>query len=174
MMKYIIIFLAFIALFQSPAIAENSGNLEKNESQKIGPSGNPLPRFVSLSAKKAYLRTGPGRQYPIDWVYSRPGFPLEIIDEHGPWRKVRDHEGIKGWMLVSLLFGNRTAMIMGKARQLHEEDDLSSHVTVIAEPGVIGTIIECRNLWCRLNIDGDKAWIERRHLWGVYSHEELD
>lgn len=142
--------------------------------QKIGPSGNPLPRFVSLSASKAYLRTGPGRQYPIDWVYGRRNLPLEVIDEYGAWRKVRDHEGVTGWMLVSLLSGRRTAMIRGKARDLHTDPELDAPTLMIAEPGVIGSIEACEGLWCEVTIDGDSAWIERRHIWGVYPGETID
>lgn len=142
--------------------------------QTLGASGNPLPRFVSLSAGKAYLRTGPGRQYPIDWVYSRRNLPLEVVDEYGAWRKVKDHEGVVGWMLVSLLSGKRTAMIRGKERNLHTDPELNAPVTIIAEPGVIGEIDACEGLWCELTIDGDSAWIERRHIWGVYPNEEID
>lgn len=140
----------------------------------VGPSGNPLPRFVSLSASEANLRTGPGRQYPIDWVYKRRGLPLEIIEEHGPWRKVRDHEGVTGWMLVSLLYGPRTAMIRGKTRTLLADPNLQAEPLLTADPGVIGEIEECNGLWCELDIGGRNGWIERRHLWGVYATEQID
>lgn len=151
-----------------------SGYSSASDKPQIGPSGNPLPRFVSLRADKAYLRTGPGRQYPIDWVYKRQGLPLEVIDEHGPWRKVRDHEGVTGWMLVSLLSPRRMALIKGKERNLYHESDLKAPVALIVEPGVTARILKCQAIWCRLNVDGTKAWIERRHLWGVYRSEEID
>lgn len=142
--------------------------------QTVGPSGNPLPRFVAMSASKANMRTGPGRQYPIRWVYGRRGMPLEIIDENGAWRKVRDHEGETGWMLVSLLYGNRSVMIRGKTRNLYAAPDLKADVRLTAEPGVIGEIERCKGLWCEVTIDGTSAWIERRHVWGVYAAEYLD
>ncbi len=141
--------------------------------QTVGASGNPLPRFVAMSASKANLRTGPGRQYPVDWVYSRRGLPLEIIDEHGAWRKVRDHEGVEGWMLVSLLYGKRTVMIRGKQRELLDEPKLGAQATIIADPGVIGEIDQCQGLWCEIVIKGASGWIERRHVWGVYATEEI-
>ncbi len=56
-------------------------------------TGLPLPRFVSLRAQEVNLRTGPGVQYPVDWVYHRRHLPLEIIAEYGTWRKVRDWQG---------------------------------------------------------------------------------
>ena len=49
-------------------------------------TGLPLPRFVSLRANEVNLRTGPGVQYPVDWVYLRQSLPVEIIAEYGTWR----------------------------------------------------------------------------------------
>ena len=42
-------------------------------------SGLPLPRFVSLRAAEVNLRTGPGVQYPVDWIFQRESLPVEII-----------------------------------------------------------------------------------------------
>lgn len=144
------------------------------QAETIGASGQKLPRFVSLNTGTANMRTGPGRQYPILWTYKRRFLPLEITAEHGAWRKVKDHEGIEGWILVTLLYGPRTAMVRGRVRTLYKEDDMSSAALLTAEPGVIGRILICTDIWCRLKIDNTKAWIEKRHVWGVYSHETLD
>jgi len=140
----------------------------------IGPSGNPIPRFVSLDAGKVHMRTGPGTHYPIDWVYRRQYLPVEVIDEHGPWRKVRDFQKTEGWIHVQLLSGTRFAMIRSKTRMLFAERNLASPVVIIAEAGVTGQLLACETIWCRLDIEGKKGWIERRHLWGVYKNEALD
>ena len=153
-----------VAISASVSAAEN----------KIGASGAPIPRFVSLAAKKAFMRTGPGRQYPIDWVYTRPGLPLEVIAEDGPWRRVQDHDGIRGWMHVSLLSGKRTAMIIGRTRKLYDDTDLAAAVTITADMGVTGEIVRCKTIWCKLDIDGSRGWLERRNLYGVYPDEVLD
>ena len=100
--------------------------------------------------------------------------PLEITAEHGAWRKVRDHEGVEGWILVTLLYGPRTALIRGRVRTLCRDDDMSSAALLTAEPGVIGRILTCTDIWCRLKVGDTKAWIEKRHVWGVYNNEILD
>ena len=45
---------------------------------------------------------------------------MEIIQEFDNWRKVRDPEGNEGWILHSLLSGERTVIVApwdkGKAR----------------------------------------------------------
>ena len=144
-----------------------------SHAQNVGASGNPLPRFVSMNATEANMRTGPGRQYPIMWVYKRKHLPLEVVDEKGPWRKVRDHEGSTGWMHLALLVGRRTAMMIGGTKSLFRSKDTNSQLAITAEEGVIGHIIECADDWCQLEIDGTKGWIERHHLWGVYSREVI-
>lgn len=147
----------------------------QGDARKLGPSGNPLPRFVSIRGDKANMRTGPGLQYPIEWTYTRRTLPMEIIDEHGRWRKVRDHDGTTGWMLVSLLTSSkRFALVRGKTRRLFSDKDLASPVLATAEPGVIGELVRCESIWCQMRIADRKAWIERRHIWGVYSDEAID
>jgi SH3-like domain-containing protein len=76
-----------------------------------GPSGLPLPRFVSLKATRVNLRIGPGRDYAVAWLYTRPGVPMEVIQEYDNWRRVRDAEGTEGWVYQSLLSGDRTATV---------------------------------------------------------------
>jgi SH3-like domain-containing protein len=144
------------------------------EGQKVGPSGSILPRFVSLSADEANMRTGPGRQYPIEWIYARRDLPLEVIDEFGPWRQVRDNAGTVGWMHVILLDNKRTAMVIDEKLRLFEETSKASEVTIIADRGVIGSIEYCRDAWCKINIDGTSGWTERKYLWGVYPTEIIE
>ncbi len=131
-------------------------------------------RFVSLAAGEANLRTGPGLQYPIDWVYQRRGLPLAVVGERDTWRKVRDMDGVTGWMHVSLLTGRRTAMITGARRSLYASDTPGARVTMVAEPGVVGRLERCANLWCRVSVDGTRGWIEQRHLWGVLPGEVIE
>jgi SH3-like domain-containing protein len=40
----------------------------------------PLPRFASLRSDTVYMRAGPGERFPIEWVYKRKGYPIQIID----------------------------------------------------------------------------------------------
>ena len=76
----------------------------------VGASGLPLPRFVSLKSGRVNARIGPGINYAVSWLYSRPGLPMEIIQEYDNWRKVRDLDGAEGWINQSLLTGKRTAI----------------------------------------------------------------
>lgn len=139
-------------------------------------SGLPLPRFVSLRADKANMRAGPGDQYPITWVYERPGMPLEIVAEYYNWRRVRDFQGTEGWMHASMLTGRRYAVVIGEPRALRAKPDAAAPTVAIVEPTVICRLRECRaaSPWCEVEVKGIRGWLPRNQLWGVYPDEVID
>jgi len=153
----------------SPALAENVGVAPSDVVR--GGSGLPVPRFVSLASDEVNMRTGPGRRYPIRWIYRRKGLPLKVEAEFDIWRKVRDADGEIGWVHGSLLSGRRTAEIRGETRNLYDKQNPASQIVLKAEPGVIGSILECEASWCRLLVAGKKGWIERGGFWGVLPNE---
>lgn len=144
-----------------------------NAQTKLGPSGLPLPRFVTVAASEANLRTGPGNRYPIEWVYRRSGLPVEIIAEYDMWRKVRDQDGDEGWMFRGLLSGRRNIVVMQPQATLFAQEKETSAQILIAEKGVQGKLLSCTDAWCRVEIDSSKGWISRTAVWGVGKNEEF-
>lgn len=130
-----------------------------------------LPRFASVKSGKANLRVGPGENYPIIWVYKRRGLPVEIIEEHQLWRKVRDPEGDEGWMLKNLLSGNRTATVNAEKISLRRKPETASSTVCYASRNVILKVQECLKDWCLVAHDKQQGWAEKKHLWGIYPKE---
>ena len=124
-------------------------------------------RFVSLKAERANLRVGPGRRYPIEWVYTRPGLPLLVIANFDQWRWVRDHEGTKGWMHKSLLSTHRTVLVMEGVQTVHERPLSGSPAVLRAEAGVVADLLGCEEGWCRIALAGEEGWVRETALWGV-------
>ena len=147
--------------------------------QPVGPSGLPLPRFVSLKAGRVNLRIGPGLNYSVDWMYMKPGLPMEIVQEYDNWRRVRDSEGAEGWINQSLLSGKRTALAApwqrGRVREIALRADPLPEARMVArlEPGVMGTVKTCNGEWCRMDFDGHTGWLEQSLVWGVYPGEQV-
>ena len=142
--------------------------------QVTGDSGLPLPRFVSLGVTKANMRVGPKQTHPIQWVYQKKGTPLEIIEEHEAWRRVRDIDGTTGWMHRRLLVGKRTAIITADWASIRTQPDVTAPLSVRAEKGVAGTLEECSQSWCLISIKGREGWIEKDLIWGAYPNEVFD
>jgi SH3-like domain-containing protein len=133
----------------------------------------PVPRFVSLRADEVNLRTGPGERYPIDWVLTRKGLPVEIVEEFEAWRKIRDPQGTEGWVHQRMVTGTRNVMVTGEVRTLRADPDASAPAVARAEPGVIAHLLDCRDTWCRVELQGMKGWLKRNEVWGVYPTEAV-
>ena len=136
-------------------------------------TGLPLPRFVSLGADEVNLRFGPGEGYPIAWILTREGLPVEIVEEFDTWRKVRLHDGDLGWIHASLLSSRRTVLVADEVRALRQTPDREARIVLRAEPGVIGRLLDCDGSWCRIEIEGRRGWLQRAELWGVLPDETL-
>ena len=138
-------------------------------------SGLPVPRFVSLGTDKANVRNGPGKRYPIGWVFVRRGVPLEVIAEYEVWRKIRDVDGAVGWIHRNLLSNRRSASVKGKKLQpLHRQPDKESDLIARLEPGVIGQVLNCEGNWCQLEVSSRRGWVLRKRLWGVLPAERIN
>ena len=136
-------------------------------------TGLKVPRFVSLKSDTVNLRRGPGRQYPILWVYKRKALPLEVIREHDTWRQVRDWEGTKGWVHQATLSGRRTIVVIGRVRTLRSEPAADAAPVARAESGVVGRLLACRGGWCRVHVSTYRGWLRRSDFWGVYTRERV-
>jgi SH3-like domain-containing protein len=143
-----------------------------------GPSGLPLPRFVTLKAVKVNVRKGPSHDHAIDWTYQRKGLPVEIIAESDTWRKVRDAEGQEGWIQQSMLTGKRNALVAGWVKNggvlLHPQANAGSGDLARLAPGVVATIESCDGDWCYLSAGGYEGYALQSELWGVYPGEEVN
>jgi SH3-like domain-containing protein len=122
---------------QSQAIAapgDVTGSISGEAQRPLGPSGLPIPRFVSLKAEKVNVRRGPSSEHPVAWVFQRKGLPVEIVAEFENWRRVRDSDGEEGWILQNMLSGKRTAVIGGGNSGVEAAIDLAgivAHVTLL-------------------------------------------
>jgi SH3-like domain-containing protein len=153
-----------------PAATADTG---QRRVERPGRTGLPLPRFVSLRASEVNLRTGPGVRYPIEWVYRRRNMPVEIIDEFETWRRIRDWEGTVGWVHQSMLQGRRTLRVTGEMRVVRRSPDPSASPVVRLEPGVLGRLESCEEVWCEVEIAGFSGWLRRDEFYGLLEGERL-
>jgi SH3-like domain-containing protein len=138
----------------------------------------PLPRYASLKTDRVNLREGPSKDHPTKWVYERAGLPVEITAEFEIWRKVRDSEGVEGWVLHSLLSGRRTALVTpnktGENSKIYARPSESADLAATLQSGVIVNIRNCDGAWCLIDGDGFKGYIQQVRLWGVYPDEKIE
>lgn len=134
----------------------------------------PIPRYVSLKADEGNVRRGPSLSHRIDWVFRRRDMPLEVTDEYGHWRRVRDRDGQGGWIHYSLLSGVRTVIVEEDMAALLMKPDPAAPISARAEAGVIAELDECMPDWCRISAGGYRGWVAKSSIWGVGAAEVRD
>jgi len=131
------------------------------------------PYWVSISAGKARMRTGPGQNFPATWLYQRRDLPVKVVEVYQSWRKIEDPDGTQGWMLMNLLSEQRTAMVVGDIRPMRAKPDASAEIVWRAEPGVVGKLSDCSGNWCEFTVGRRRGYIQTDHIWGIDAGEVL-
>ncbi len=130
------------------------------------------PYWASIASGEAMTRAGPGRTYPGVWLYKRRDLPVKVLKLYENWRLIEDPDGEKGWMLVSLMSAQRTAIVKpGEPRPIHEKRAAASRIAFLAEPGVVGKLDRCDGDWCRIALGKRGGWIRQSELHGVAGGE---
>ena len=158
-----IVFLFALALL-APAVAQATDTI----------SGLPLPRFAALRSSEVNMRAGPGTRYPIEWVFTRQGLPVEIIAEYDIWRRVRYPEGNEGWVHKNELIGKRAAIVTGGPRDLRGDNRDDAPAVAHLDPGAIGQLSACGRDWCKLKFEDVKGYLRKSEFWGAYPGETFD
>ena len=132
------------------------------------------PYWASISANRAMMRTGPGKEYPAIWQYQRSDLPIRVVEIYKNWRKIQDPDGATGWMQVNLLSDTRTALVIGTQNQpMHDKGDANSPVRYFAKPGVVGRLSECGAQWCRFDVKGRRGYIGISAIYGLEPGESF-
>ncbi len=126
-----------------------------------------VPYWASIKAEKLNLRAGPGRDFPIRWVYRRAGLPLKVIRVHEGWRLVEDPAGDEGWVTANLLSKDRGALVIGDGlAAIRAKASDSAKLKWNAQPGVVGKLRGCDAGWCEIDVAGRVGYIRADRLWG--------
>jgi SH3-like domain-containing protein len=139
-------------------------------------TGLPLPRFAALRSNEVNLRAGPDTRFPVEWTYQRRDLPVMIVGEHQLWRRVRDMDGVEGWVHQATLAGRRTFLVQGEARTVRARPDDAAPAVAVLRPGVVGRIRSCEAAaeWCEVQVAEHRGWLRRAGLWGLAPDEAVD
>ena len=126
------------------------------------------PRLASLKTSKANLRTGPGKKYPIKWIYQKKGWPVKVIAELEHWRKIQTIDNIEGWFHKSQLSTKPTSIVM-ISDYLRKKPRKKVKKLAVLEKNLIVNIIKCKKFWCKIEVKQRRynGWFIKNHLWGV-------
>ncbi len=130
------------------------------------------PSYLALKSDEVNMRVGPGKNYPITWVFKRKYLPMRVLATFKEWHKVKAHDGSIGWIHQNMFTKTNHVLIDMTARTLHEKP--SQDAPIVANIGKynIARCSSCANGWCKIKISTDdkgtlKGYIADRNLWGV-------
>lgn len=126
-----------------------------------------FPRYASVKKGEVNVRSGPGNQYPILWVYQRPGYPVQLLTRYDNYFKLRDAEGEEGWVYIGMVSGKQTGLVGGKSPvALYRRDDPTSDVVARLAPGVVVELDDapCGGPYCKVEADGVRGWVAKSAL----------
>ncbi len=124
--------------------------------------------FMSLKNNEVNLRHGPSFDYPIKFVYKKKHLPIIIIDKSGAWRKIKDLKNNSGWIHISQLSKNRSAINIKNNSIIYKNPTTFSRPLAKLEKGRLVLGIKCNDKWCKVKSGSYNGWVEKKFLWGNF------
>ena len=158
-----VIALCALALIVLVACGRKSG-----ETERVTPSGLPVPRYVTLKFDPVNARAGPGDDHRLLWVYHAKGLPVQIIAETADWRRICDPDGALSWVHKRSVDGRRTAMrLQATPLPLRAQPRDSAGVVAYLAPRAVAQLDRCQTGWCRLRAGQSDGWTPQDQVWGA-------
>lgn len=135
--------------------------------------------YASLKKAEVNWRSGPGKKYPIKWIYQEAGYPVKVLDTYDIWRQVQEADGSRGWVHKNMLSTRRTVLIREEGNLINKPLTTAQTIAIV-QPGTIGQIERCpaNTNYCllafRYNDKEVKGWFPRSYVWGIDENEEID
>ena len=161
---YVPILLIIIFIISS----ENALSKQTEPKVSINGSGLEIPRMVSLKKSLTYMRSGPGKEFPVKFELKQKGYPLKVVAEFNNWRKVITYGKISGWIHTQLLSSFRTGLLT-RTTFLKTMPSNSSNSLAKLLPNLLINVKKCGKKWCKIEIIKNKkfvGWTKKASIWG--------
>jgi len=168
--KIIIFLICFFFILSNILLSSQMAFSEtSNIKNSINGSGLNIPRIVSTKNSLTYVRTGPGKEFPIKFELIQKGYPLKIVAEFNNWRKVNTQNDLTGWVHTQLLSSFKTGLIINDT-YLKMSSSISSRTKAKLLKGLLINVLECKVDWCKIEVNKDKSfwgWVNKENIWGA-------
>ena len=122
--------------------------------------------FVSLKKNKVYVRYGPGKNYPIKYIYNKKFLPIKVIDKKDNFRRIIDHKKNSGW-IHQIMLRKLNSLIVLEEKIVFKKNSKFSKPLVKLEKGRLVIIKKCLPNWCKIVTGNYSGWIETKNVWGI-------
>ena len=129
---------------------------------------NENDNFMTLKYNKVKVRQGPSFKYPVKFIYKKKYLPLKIIDSKDNFKKVIDIKNNDGWIHISQLTKKKSAINIYDLSIVFKKPNIYSQPLAKLEKGKMVTIKKCKNEWCKVLVQNNQFWIQKKFLWGKF------
>lgn len=145
-----------------PAQADGGAPLVRTDT----PSGQPVPRFLSLKHEETNCRIGPSRDHPVRFVFRREGAPVLVVAESvDHWRKIRDAAGDECWAHKVTLRAQTHVQATGET-VLRKRPSPDAPQSAILGPGVLARIDARKEGWLKVAAGPAEGWVAATDIFG--------
>ena len=122
--------------------------------------------FLSLKKDKVYVRYGPGKDYPIKYIYRKKFLPIKVIDKKDNFRRIIDHKKNSGW-IHRIMLRKLNSLIVLEEKIIFKKNSKFSEPLAKLEKGRLVIIKKCELNWCKIKTGNYSGWIETKNVWGI-------
>ncbi|MDR0632050.1 MAG: hypothetical protein LBF54_02330 [Holosporaceae bacterium] len=122
--------------------------------------------FVSLKSSEINVRVGPGKEYPVSWVFMKPHLPVMLIAEFSEWKKIKYVDQTEGWVHQNMISRKNTAIVISEYAILYRYES-DSHPVAKIEKNVVVRVLKKGKDLVKVEINKIKGWIKAQDLWGI-------
>ena len=122
--------------------------------------------YMSLKYNKVNVRYGPGKDYPIKFIFNKKNYPVEIVDQKENFRKIIDLKKNSGWIHWSQLKKSSSLIVLSEAILYSDNTKFSRPIAKI-EAGRLLNKKKCNLNWCKVETGEYKGWVLKENLWGL-------
>ena len=123
--------------------------------------------YLILKYNEVNVRYGPGRDYPIKYIYEKKNLPVKIIDKKENFRKIIDFKKNSGWIHSSQLKKGKSFILL-KDQVLFKNPSKYSKPILKINKGRLLIVKKCKKKWCKVKTEDYSGWVITHDIWGTY------
>jgi len=131
---------------------------------------NIFAEIKSLKNNKTNVRLGPDISYPIKWKYEKKYLPVQIIDRHYNWRKIKDFDNDTGWVHISQLSNKKTVISTEENVLVFNKPTIFSQPVRKLSQNYSLILKKCLVNWCKVKNKNVIGWVQKDKLWGKFEN----
>jgi len=122
--------------------------------------------FLSLKKDKVYVRYGPGKNYPIKYIYKKKFLTIKVIDKKDNFRRIIDHKKNSGW-IHQIMLRKLNSLIVLEEKIVFRKSTKFSKPLAKLKKGRLVMIKKCKINWCKIEAGDYIGWIDTKNVWGI-------